>query len=411
MNDESGGEDAERERSIHILRQKHDGRTSVIVSSLRFFERGAFTTTTSTPTASPMMGRLGGSLRLNRSPKTLRDGEGTPLVKKGAGDDASPPPAFTDWIFPALCCAVAYAFYNIFIKKGSAGIDPILGGVILQFVAALLGVVLLFGVVAMDKEGGKAVIHYDRSGLFWSVCAGLSVGVAEMLSFYVSSMGVQATQSIPVIIGGSVLFGSVLGMLVLSEKMMLHGWSGVAMLCIGIGLVATDPGDKVEEGVDDDQVHVLSPAFAVWIWPALVCAAAYAFYNIFIKKGSASINPILGGVILQFVAAIFGSLLLGGILVSGTRELRYDWEGIAWSACAGVAVGAAEMISFCVSGMGVLASQSIPVIIGGSVMFGAVLGILMLGETLLFQGWLGVLLLMLGIIFVATDPGEKVAGH
>jgi transporter family protein len=409
MNNESGGEDAERERSIYMLRQQN-GKTSAKVSSLRFFEQGAFTTTTST-TSSPMIGRLGGSLRLSRrSSQTSRDGEGTPLVQKEAGDDASPPPAFTDWIFPALCCAVAYAFYNIFIKKGSASIDPILGGVILQFVAAILGTISL-GVAVMDKEGGIAEIHYDRSGLFWSVCAGLVVGLGEMLSFYVSSMGVQATQSIPVIIGGSVFFGSVLGMLVLSEKMMLHGWSGVAMLVVGIGLVATDPGDKVEERVDDDQIHVHSPAFVIWIWPALVCAAAYAFYNIFIKKGSASINPILGGVVLQFVAAIFGSLLLGGILVSGTRELRYDWEGIAWSVCAGVAVGAAEMISFVVSGMGVLASHSIPVIIGGSVMFGAVLGILMLGETLLFQGWLGVLLLMIGIVFVATDPGEKVAGH
>jgi uncharacterized membrane protein len=44
-------------------------------------------------------------------------------------------------------------------------------------------------------------------------------------------------------------------------------------------------------------------------------------------------------------------------------------------------------------------------------MFGAVLGLLLLGETLMFQGWVGVTLLMTGIGFVATDPGEKVAGH
>ena len=44
-------------------------------------------------------------------------------------------------------------------------------------------------------------------------------------------------------------------------------------------------------------------------------------------------------------------------------------------------------------------------------MFGAVLGLIMLGETMMLQGWGGVLLLMIGIGFVATDPGEKVAGH
>jgi transporter family protein len=85
--------------------------------------------------------------------------------------------------------------------------------------------------------------------------------------------------------------------------------------------------------------------------------------------------------------------------------------GLVWACCAGIAVGTAEMLSFVVSGMGVPATQSIPVIIGGSVMFGAVLGLLMLGETLMFQGIFGVALLMTGIGFVATDPGEKVAGH
>jgi bacterial/archaeal transporter family protein len=78
---------------------------------------------------------------------------------------------------------------------------------------------------------------------------------------------------------------------------------------------------------------------------------------------------------------------------------------------AGIAVGTAEMLSFCVSGLGVPATQSIPTVIGGSVMFGAVLGLLMLGETLMVQGWLGIALLMTGIGIVATDPGEKVAGH
>ena len=113
---------------------------------------------------------------------------------------------------------------------------------------------------------------------------------------------------------------------------------------------------------------------------------------------------------LQFVAAIFGSTLLGGIMIEGA-SLNYDTPGIIWACLAGVAVGSAELLSFGVSGMGVQATQSIPILIGGSVMFGAVLGIFMLGETLEFQGWSGVVLLMSGIAMVATDPGEKLPGH
>ena len=123
-------------------------------------------------------------------------------------------------------------------------------------------------------------------------------------------------------------------------------------------------------------------------------------------------NPILGGVVLQFVAAAFGTLLLVAIEIKeGGAHLAYDRAGLMWSCMAGIAVGMAEMLSFCVSGMGVNATQSIPVIIGGSVLFGAVLGLLILGESMMWPGWLGVALLTTGIGFVAIDPGEKVEGH
>jgi transporter family protein len=315
-------------------------------------------------------------------------------------------PPLCKWIWVALLCANAYAFYNIFIKKGSASINPMLGAVILQFVAAVMGSVLL-GCLMIAGDGMK--LHADKEGIMWSIFAGFAVGAAEMLSFFVSGMGVPVTHSIPVIIGGSVLFGAIMGVVLLGEVMMCHGWSGIFMLVTGIVLVATDPGEKVVEGGGGDEDN--APPLLKWIWIALVCANAYALYNIFIKKGSASINPILGGVILQYIAALFGSCLLGFMLLTGKDELECDKWGIIWSICAGFSVGCAEMLSFVVSGMGVQATQSIPTIIGGSVMFGAVLGLIMLGETMMLQGWGGVLLLMIGIGFVATDPGEKVAGH
>lgn len=116
---------------------------------------------------------------------------------------------------------------------------------------------------------------------------------------------------------------------------------------------------------------------------------------------------------MQFVAAIFGTSLLGTIIMNdgGTSGLACDRAGIFWSCMAGLAVGTAEMLSFCVSGMGVNATQSIPIIIGGSVLAGAILGLFMLGETLMWPGCLGVALLTTGIGIVATDPGEKAAGH
>mmetsp|Transcript_17483 Transcript_17483/g.24114 ORF Transcript_17483/g.24114 Transcript_17483/m.24114 type:complete len:192 (-) Transcript_17483:612-1187(-) len=163
------------------------------------------------------------------------DGETTSTMD---GSSGSSPPLLV-WIGPALVCAFAYALYNIFVKKSSDSIHPILGGVVLQFVAALFGSLLLLVIVV--KEGMDDV-HYDRSGILWSVLAGLAVGAAEMLSFLVMGMGAQAMQVIPVVIGGSVMFGTILGWCWLHEVLSMQGWIGVLGITVGIGLVASDPG-------------------------------------------------------------------------------------------------------------------------------------------------------------------------
>jgi drug/metabolite transporter (DMT)-like permease len=66
------------------------------------------------------------------------------------------------------------------------------------------------------------------------------VGAAEIISFFVSSLGVQAMQSIPIIIGGSVMFGTVLGAVALHEELSHRGWLGVVMISVGISLVGLD---------------------------------------------------------------------------------------------------------------------------------------------------------------------------
>ena len=170
------------------------------------------------------------------SPRMLSHGGTSDALSTQVEVVGSPP--LQVWIVPALCCALAYALYNIFIKKGSSHINPVLGGVILQLVAALLGCCLLGFLVV--KEGGAEVIDYDMEGIHWAILAGLAVGTAEIVSFFVSSLGVQAMQSIPIIIGGSVMFGTVLGAVALHEVLSPRGWLGVVMISVGISLVGLD---------------------------------------------------------------------------------------------------------------------------------------------------------------------------
>ncbi|KAL7537264.1 hypothetical protein ACHAXR_007708 [Thalassiosira sp. AJA248-18] len=181
------------------------------------------------------------------------------------------------------------------------------------------------------------------------------------------------------------------------------------------------------------------PPLLEWIVPALTCAMCYALYNIFIKKGSASIHPILGGVILQIAAAILGALLCGFLAFGPPQEpMFYDFRGFSFAILAGIAVGAAEILSFLVNGKsnlcykiplfclrtanstesnvkpliiagrGVPAVKSIPIIVGGSVMFGTILGRVFLAELLSLRGWFGVILIAIGIALVGM---ESEGGH
>mmetsp|Transcript_898 Transcript_898/g.2269 ORF Transcript_898/g.2269 Transcript_898/m.2269 type:complete len:401 (-) Transcript_898:1038-2240(-) len=349
---------------------------------------------------------------------------------------STPPPPLLRWIFPALLCALAYALYNVFIKKGSASIHPILGGVVLEIVAALFGSLVLVVLMVYRRPQPSAAgsnhktidddvngfwshgfFHLDKTGLWWSIGAGLFVGIGEFLSFVVSGpMGVPVTQSIPIIVGGSVLFGAVLSSVFCNETLEWnHGWLGVGLVFLGICLVAAPSGDD----------NATTVPLAVWVGLALCCAIAYALYNISIKQASNTIHPIIGGVVLQLVSALFGLVILGGVAIwkmnddddekcetenidcSTNRILYYDSSGLMWSGIAGLAVGMAELLSFAVSGMGVPATRSIPIVIGGSVALGSIIGILLLGEVLDQRGWVGVCLLVLGIGRVGTDPSSN----
>ena len=88
-------------------------------------------------------------------------------------------------------------------------------------------------------------LKYNRLGIYWAIAAGATVGIAEIISFMISGMGVPASKSIPTIIGGSVLMGTLLGALWLGERMTIRGWLGILLITIGIALVGIDPGSSL----------------------------------------------------------------------------------------------------------------------------------------------------------------------
>lgn len=137
-----------------------------------------------------------------------------------------------DWIGLALLTALFYGLYNLFIKLSSGHIHEIAGAVILQVVAAAVG-----GAILIWLRAARSPLEVSARGIWFAVLAGIFVGLAEILSFYVFSRGVPASTGIPVIVGGTVAAGVALGAIFLGESLRPADYLAVAMIVAGIVLL------------------------------------------------------------------------------------------------------------------------------------------------------------------------------
>ena len=141
----------------------------------------------------------------------------------------------TNWLPLALLTALCLAGYNFFIKLAAAHLPPAVGAVVLQLVAAGLGAGWLLRLRLLGQPLGGAGLG---RGLLLAGLAGLSVGLAEILTFAVFRRGVPASVGTPVIVGGSVLLAALLGLVVLRESLTLAQAGGLGLIVVGIGLLA-----------------------------------------------------------------------------------------------------------------------------------------------------------------------------
>lgn len=139
----------------------------------------------------------------------------------------------TNWLPLALLTALCLASYNFFIKLAAEHLPPAVGAVMLQLVAAGLGAAWLLRLRLLGQP-----VAVSGRGLGLAALAGLSVGLAEILTFVVFKRGVPASVGTPVIVGGSVLLAAVLGLVVLRESLTLAQAGGLGLIVAGISLLA-----------------------------------------------------------------------------------------------------------------------------------------------------------------------------
>src|SRR5690625_7814480 len=102
--------------------------------------------------------------------------------------------------------AFMFGMYNVFIKLSSSHIEAVLGAVVLQFVAAFIGLALL---IYMKFSG--AHIFSTPKGIGLAVGAGIAIGVVEILTFFIFGRGLEVAVGNPLIIGGSLIVTTEIG--------------------------------------------------------------------------------------------------------------------------------------------------------------------------------------------------------
>lgn len=140
-----------------------------------------------------------------------------------------------NWLALAACAAVGMALYNLFIKAAADHVHHMVGAVVLQVVAAVIGASML---LLLHLRGALPTGLYTSKGVVLATLAGLSIGVAEILTFSVYSKGAPASVGTPLIVGGSVLLTAVLGVLVLREAVSWSQALGMLLVVGGIALLA-----------------------------------------------------------------------------------------------------------------------------------------------------------------------------
>ncbi|HLR17285.1 MAG TPA: hypothetical protein VK099_05370 [Alcanivoracaceae bacterium] len=137
-------------------------------------------------------------------------------------------------VFLIVSAALMFGLYNVFIKMSAGHINAVLGAVVLQFVAALLGL----GLLLYQQAGSAEPLQFNRAGLGLAVGAGLAIGLVEILTFVIYGRGVPVAVGNPLIIGGSLLVTTFVGIVLLKEGASWVQVGAIAMIVLGVFALA-----------------------------------------------------------------------------------------------------------------------------------------------------------------------------
>lgn len=136
--------------------------------------------------------------------------------------------------------AVMFGLYNVFIKVSADHIHAVLGAVVLQVVAVFVGLGLLLYI----KSTADTTLQISARGLGLATAAGVAIGLVEILTFFIYGRGIPVAVGNPLIVGGSLLVTTGVGIVLLREAISPLQLAAIFLIAVGIALLAWDSMPK-----------------------------------------------------------------------------------------------------------------------------------------------------------------------
>ncbi len=139
-------------------------------------------------------------------------------------------------IILAMLAGTLFACYQLAVKLSAHHIQEMLGAVILQAVAVVVGL----GIFLVIRDGEPLV--YTTTGLKFAMLAGLFVSLAEIVAFYTFSQAISPSVGITIIVGMNILVGLGLDYFWFKSELTASQMLGILLVLVGVILISWKKG-------------------------------------------------------------------------------------------------------------------------------------------------------------------------
>ena len=135
-------------------------------------------------------------------------------------------------ILLAIFAGFLFGAYNYCMKLSAHLVHEVLGAVILQVVAFVIGAAVL-----IYLKWNQVPMTWNNLGLKYAIAGGIFVGLGEIFSFYVFSSGMKVSLGVPIIIGITIMTSVILGVVFSKELISMQHLIGMLFISGGVALL------------------------------------------------------------------------------------------------------------------------------------------------------------------------------